>query len=103
MAVFVETSRWGSAAPEEKRALEEKLRFAEDLGAEPLRVPSADVAAGLMKVAHEKNVGSIVIGHSRHGRLHELLHGSVVQKLLRLAGDVDVYVVADREKRRALR
>jgi two-component system sensor histidine kinase KdpD len=49
-------------------------------------------------VAHEKNVGSIVIGHSRHGRLHELVRGSVVQKLLRLAGDVDVHVVADRER-----
>jgi K+-sensing histidine kinase KdpD len=51
-----------------------------------------------MQVAQEKNVGSIVIGHSRHGRLHELLRGSIVQKLLRQAGDVDVHVVADRGK-----
>ena len=50
-------------------------------------------------MAHDRNVGSIVIGHSRHGRLHELLRGSIVQKLLRLAGDVDVHVVADREQR----
>ena len=50
-----------------------------------------------MKVAHERNVGSIIIGHSRHGRLHEILRGSIVQKLLRQAGDVDVHVVADRQ------
>ena len=56
----------------------------------------ADVAKALMQIAHEKNVGSIIIGHSRHGRLHELVRGSIVQKLLRLAGDVDVHVVADR-------
>jgi K+-sensing histidine kinase KdpD len=43
-------------------------------------------------------VGSIVIGHSRHGRLHELLRGSIVQNLLRQAGDVDVHVVADRDQ-----
>jgi K+-sensing histidine kinase KdpD len=98
LAVFVETPRWASAAPEQKRALEENLRFAEDLGAEPIRVQGSDVAKVLMQVAHEKNVGSIIIGHSRHGRLHEIMRGSIVQNLLRLAGDVDVHVVADRVK-----
>jgi two-component system sensor histidine kinase KdpD len=96
LAVFVETPRWGTATPEEKRALDENLRFAEDLGAEPIRVRGADVARALMEVAHDKNVGSIVIGHSRHGRMHELVRGSVVQNLLRMAGDVDVHVVAER-------
>jgi two-component system sensor histidine kinase KdpD len=98
LAVFVETPRWASTPPETKRAVEENLRFAEDLGAEQVRVRGADVAKALMQVAHEKNVGAIVIGHSRHGRLHELLRGSIVQNLLRLAGDVDVHVVADRGK-----
>jgi two-component system, OmpR family, sensor histidine kinase KdpD len=98
LAVFVETPRWASASPEQKRALEENLRFAEDLGAEPLRVQASDVAKALMQVAHDKNVGSILIGHSRHGRLHEVLRGSIVQNLLRLAGDVDVHVVADHHK-----
>jgi len=95
LAVFVERPRWASASPEEKRRLEENLRFAEDLGAEPIRVQGSDVAKALIQVAHDKNVGSIIIGHSRHGRLHELVRGSIVQNLLRLAGDVDVHVVAD--------
>jgi len=99
LAVFVETPRWASASPETKRAVEENLRFAEDLGAEPIRVRGADIARALIQVAHDKNVGAIVIGHSRHGRLHELLRGSVVQNLLRQAGDVDVHVVADPDKR----
>jgi two-component system sensor histidine kinase KdpD len=96
LAVFVETPRWASASPEEKRALEENLRFAENLGAEPVRMQGTDVARTLMQVAHDRNVGSIIIGHSRHGRLYELLKGSTVHKLMRLAGDVDVHVVADR-------
>jgi len=99
LAVFVETPRWASASPETKRATEENLRFAEDLGAELVRVRGSDVAKVLMQIAHEKNVGAIVIGHSRHGRVHELLRGSIVQNLLRVAGDVDVHVVADRDKR----
>ncbi len=99
LAVFVETPGWAGASAEDKRALEQNLRLAEDLGAEAIRVQGADVAKALMTVAHEKNVGSIVIGHSRHGRVHELLRGSIVQKLLRLSGDVDVHVVADRNCR----
>jgi two-component system sensor histidine kinase KdpD len=99
LAVFVETPRWASASPESKRRLEENLRFAEDLGAEPIRIQGSDAARALMQVAHDKNVGSIIIGHSRHGRIHELLRGSIVQNLLRLASDVDVHVVADRERR----
>jgi two-component system sensor histidine kinase KdpD len=85
-------------APEQKRALEENLRFADDIGADVIRVQRSDVARALMEVAHGKNVGSIVIGHSRHGRLHELVRRSVVHKLMRLAGDVDVHVVSDRER-----
>jgi two-component system sensor histidine kinase KdpD len=98
LAVFVETPGWASASPEQKRSLEENMRFGEDLGAEPVRVQNSDVARALIQVAHDRNVGSIVIGHSRHGRLHELFRGSIVQNLLRLAGDVDVHVVAEREK-----
>ncbi len=98
LAVSIETPGWASAAPEQKLALEDNLRFAEDLGAETIRVQAKDVARALMQVAHEKNVGSIIIGHSRHGVFHEVLRRSVVQNLLRLAADVDVHVVADRDE-----
>jgi two-component system sensor histidine kinase KdpD len=96
LAVFAETPAWAGASPEAKQRLEENLRFAEDLGAHPVRVQGNDVAEALLRVAHEQNVGDIVIGHSRHGRLHELLGRSVVHKVLRLARDVDVHVVAER-------
>jgi len=99
LAVAVETPRWASASPEQKRALEDNLRFAEDLGAEVVRVQGSDVAKALMRVAHDKNFGSIIIGHSRHGRLHEIVRGWIVLNLLRSAGNVDVHVVADRELR----
>jgi two-component system sensor histidine kinase KdpD len=98
VAVFVELPRWAAASAEDKRGLEQNLRFAEDLGAQVVRVQGSDVARTLMSVAHEHNVGSIIIGHSRHGRLHELVRGSVVFSLLRWAGNVDVHVVADRPR-----
>lgn len=96
IAVVVETPAWAHASPEARRQLAENLRLAEDLGAEVIRVRGADVARALANVAHEKNVGSIVIGHSTHGRLHAILHGSIVWKLLRLSRGADVHVVAER-------
>jgi len=97
LAVFVETPGWASASPEERRALEENLRFAEDLGAEIVRATGSDVAKELVHVAREKNAGRIVIGHQKRRGLSLLLRGSTVTKLLRLATDVDVQVVAARE------
>lgn len=94
LAVFVETPDWANASPEDRRALEENLRFAEDLGAEIIRATGSDIAKELVRVAREKNAGRIVIGHPRRRGLSLLLRGSTAVKLLRLATDVDVQVVA---------
>jgi len=96
IAVFVETPAWARASPEARRQLAENLRYAEELGARVERVRDTDVASAAMRVARERNVGSIVIGHSTHGRFYEMFRGSIVRKLLRLARDIDVHVVATR-------
>jgi two-component system sensor histidine kinase KdpD len=93
-AVFVETPRWASAGPEERRSLEENLRFAEDLGAEVVRIQESDVSTALLQAARDRNAGSIVVGRPAGGRLRLLLGRSPLPKLLRLATDVDVHVVA---------
>ena len=97
LAVFVETPRWASASPEERRALEENLRFAEDLGAEIIRITGSDIASELVRIAREKNAGRIVIGRPTRRGLSLLLRGSTINKLLRLATDIDVQVVAARK------
>jgi two-component system sensor histidine kinase KdpD len=94
LAVFVETPGWANASPEDRRALEENLRFAEDLGAQIIRAAGSDIAKELVRVAREKNAGRIVIGHPRRRGLSLLLRSSTAAKLLRLATDVDVQVVA---------
>jgi two-component system sensor histidine kinase KdpD len=98
LAVFVETPRWAHAHPENRRQLEENLRLAEDLGAQIVRLQADNVASALARAAHDYNVDSIVIGHSRHGRLHEILRGSIVGKLLKQARVFDVHLVAEREQ-----
>jgi two-component system sensor histidine kinase KdpD len=96
LAVFVETPQWGNAEPEAKRALEENLRFSEDLGAEVVRAQASDIASGLLQIAGEKNAGSIVVARPREGRIRSLIGESTVDKLLRLAKGVDIHVVSER-------
>jgi two-component system, OmpR family, sensor histidine kinase KdpD len=99
IAVFVETAAWASASPESKRSLEANLRLAEDLGATIVRVDGRDVGAELARVAHEQNVGHVFIGQTHRGRMWQILHGSAVARLLQLAPDLDVTVVAERPRK----
>jgi two-component system sensor histidine kinase KdpD len=80
-----------SAPPE--RALEDHAHLAEDLGAEVLRVTGRDVAVELAGVARERHVTHIVIGMPARGRWHELLFGSVTNRLLRQPTGADIHVV----------
>jgi two-component system sensor histidine kinase KdpD len=97
VAVFVETPDWALAPAERRQAVDENLRFAEDLGAKVVRLQAASVAEGLLQVAHDENVAHIVVGHGHAGRLRELLGTSVAHNLLRLTSDVDIHVVAIHE------
>ncbi len=93
LAIFVEEPSWAKASPEERRALAENLRFAEDLGARVIRISGADVASAIAKTARDENIGNIVIGFSTKNRLQELTKTSTLQKLLRLATDIDIHAV----------
>jgi two-component system sensor histidine kinase KdpD len=95
VAVFIETPGWAYASAENKRNLEVNLRFAEDLGARVIRSPGKNIADEVARIARRQNVGSIVIGRSERGRLKELFCGSVVNRLLRLAREIDVHVVGE--------
>lgn len=97
LAAFVERDGW-DRDPAVVSAINANLRYAEDLGATTLRVAGNDVAQALATLAREQNVGCIVIGHSRHGRLRQIVRGSIVHRLLRLIENVDIYVVANQER-----
>ena len=85
--------------PDERQALEANQRLAEDLGATCYTVAGRNAGEALVRFAHEHNITQVVIGQSARSRFDILLHGSVINKLLREAQNVDVHVVADRTAR----
>jgi len=92
LAVAVDIGR--PPEPGDQKRLDENLQLARELGAEVLVVPGHDVAATLARVAHQHNVSQIVIGKPRGQRwIDRLGGGSLVDRLLRQSGQIDVYVV----------
>ena len=92
IAVSVETSR-----PPEKDALrriEHNLALARELGAEIVVTHDNDVASALVRVAVQNNATQIVVGKSLRPRwLDALSGGNLVDRLLRIGGAIDIYVV----------
>jgi len=78
----------------EKAALDENLRLANELSVEVHELDGDDVAEAIAEFAKANRITQVIVGHSQRSRWYELLHGSLVQGLLRRLPDLDVHVVA---------
>ena len=75
----------------------------EELGGTFREAVGDDVAETLVAVAQSERTTQLVIGASRRTKVQELTGGSVVNRLLRLARDLDVHVIStDGESRSTL-
>ncbi len=92
VAVSVESAR--PLDEEAKRRLDQNLALARELGAEVVVTHDEDVARALVRVALQNNATQIVVGKSRSPRFLDWLRGgSLVDRLLRISGPIDIYVV----------
>lgn len=99
LAVHVQTLRTLSAAQQEQLA--RNLDLVRSLGGEVVSVTGEEVAAALLQVAHQRNVTQLVVGKPQHTPLWARLAGrTVVDRLIRTSGDIDLYVVAGQEATR---
>ena len=67
--------------------------LAESLGAQTSTLSGTNAAVELMAFARERNVSKVVVGKTGQSRWREALLGSFVNNLVRLSGDIDVYVI----------
>lgn len=91
LAVHVEAL--SPLSPDDQRLLDKNLALARELGAEVVVTQDADIAAALVRTAIQHNATQIVIGKPRARRVLDLWRGTLVDRLLRLGGKIDVYVV----------
>jgi two-component system sensor histidine kinase KdpD len=92
LAVYVETGQ--AASQVVKDQLSRNLALARSLGAEVITVTGHEVAPALIRLAYQRNVTQIVLGKPQHTPLQKFLRGgSLVDRVIRSSGDIDVYVV----------
>jgi two-component system, OmpR family, sensor histidine kinase KdpD len=98
-ALYVESRRSVQLGEDEQDRIAAALRLAQSLGGEPVTIPSAapNIAHDVITYARATNISQIVIGKSHRSRWFEILHGSVVHDLVRLAGNISVHVIAGNE------
>lgn len=79
---------------EDQQRLDRNLALARELGAEVLVTQDSDMAAALVRTALQHNATQIVVGKPRRAWWTRYLPGgSLVDRIIQLGGNIDVYVV----------
>jgi len=93
-AIHVETPAEARADEDERDRVAQTLRLAQRLGAEAISIPGQDVADTVVEYAQANNFTHIIVAKSEPGRWRDFFRGSFTQKLIRIAGDTSVHVIA---------
>ena len=92
LAVYVELPQPLNA--EEQTRLTRHLALARELGAQVITTTDTDVAQGLLRVAREQNATQLVVGKPVGWRTLDLLRGgSLLNRLIRESGHIDVHAI----------
>ncbi len=92
-AASVETGRTRGLSDAARDTLLKNIALAERLGAETVTLSGDDVSGEILSYARAHSVTRVAIGKSKERGWRSLLGGTVVDRLLRSSGDIDIYVV----------
>ena len=93
-AVFVEQPKMAMLPEAARSRVADNLRLAGDLGGEVVTLSGRNVAEEITEFARQRNVTRIIVGKPRSSFGKSLLSRNPVDQLVRISGDVDVYVIA---------
>lgn len=93
IAVTVETPQTLHMSEDARERLAANLRLAEELGADSRVLSGTDAAEEIVSFARECNATKIVVGKPFESRWTSLFARSLVEDLLRLSGEIDVYII----------
>ncbi len=77
--------------------LEAQRRLLSELNGRYAELSGADEADSLVRFARAENATQLLLGASRRSRWYELLHGSVINRVIRDASPIDVHVISPEE------
>ena len=83
----------GESDPEEEKALEANLQFAENLGAKPVRLKGDHVAETAAQFVRDKHITQVIFGRTATEGWKKLRYMNGINRFLRDAPAVDVHIV----------
>ena len=92
LAVHVRSAD-GLAQPSPDLLAHQRALVAE-LGGRYLEITGGDVAETLTKFARAENATQLILGAPQKSRWEELIHGSIINRVVRLAGPIDIHVIS---------
>jgi len=93
-AIYVETPNDARLSQEQRDQVARSLRLAEQLGARTISRPGQSVAETVLEYARRHNITKIIAGKPVRSRWIEALRGSVLDRLIRAGGNIDIYVIS---------
>jgi two-component system, OmpR family, sensor histidine kinase KdpD len=93
-ALYIEGPRHAVMSEAGRDGIAETLRTAERLGGEAITIPGDRIADSVLAYAKANNFTHIVIGKSERSRWFEIVHGSIVDQLVRNSGTISVHVIS---------
>jgi len=92
-AVHVETLHRSPISEADKESMARNFRLAEELGAEIIGLIGNNVVEEILELARKRNVSQIIIGKPEHTRFWEIIHGSIVDKVIRHSHGMSIHVI----------
>lgn len=93
-AIYVETANQAALPAAQREQVARHLQLAESLGAKALTLPGHNVAAATLTYARHHNITKIIAGKPLRPRWREWLQASIVDRLIRQSGTIDIYVIS---------
>ncbi len=93
-AVYVETPSHHRLSQDAKNQVWKTIKLAESLGAKTETLFGTNVPETLIPYAKKHNITKIIIGKTLRPRWKELLYGSIVDRMIHISDDIDVYVIS---------
>ncbi len=97
-ALFVETSRVKNFRDEQLKQLRNNLTLAEQLGAHITTLYGEDPSVQIAEYAKISGITKIVLGRTNHPQQFAIRKKSLADKLTKLAGNIDIYIIPDAQK-----
>lgn len=92
LAVYIEPAEPLKEA--QKAQLGRNLSLVRKLGGEVIVASGNDMAQEIMQIAQQRNVTQIIVGKAVHNWFRDMMRGgSMVNRLIAISGDVDIYVI----------